>query len=84
MWFDQIVSCGLVDVKAVSVESELQKPVDINKEVSGIVETFGGIFERDMVKLDLESGGEISEAILTLENQATQAGDWVEAPRTVA
>jgi len=70
-------------VKAVSVESELQKPVDINEEVSGIVETFGDIFERSMVKLDLEcaSGGEISEAILTLENDATQAGEWLKAPR---
>ena len=34
-----------------------------------------------MVKLDLGSGGEISEAILTLENYATEAGDWLEAPR---
>ena len=80
-WFDQIVACGLTDVKAVSVESELQKPVDINEEVSKIVETFGDIFERSMVKLDLKSGGEISEAILALENHATQAGDWQKAPR---
>ena len=80
-WFDQIVACGLTDVKAVSVESELQKPVDINEEVSEIVETFGDIFERGMIKLDLKSGGEISEAILALENHATQAGDWLKAPR---
>ena len=80
-WFDQIVACGLTDVKAVSVESELQKPVDINEEVSGIVETFGDIFERSMVKLDLESGGDISEAILALENHASQAGDCLKAPR---
>ena len=79
-WFDQIIACGLIDVKAVSVESELQKPVDINEEVSGIVESFGDIFERSMAKLDLESGGEISEAILALENHAAQAGDWLEAP----
>ena len=68
-------------MKAVSVESELRKPVDINEEVSKIVETFGDIFERSMVKLDLESGGEISDAILALENHATQAGDWQKAPR---
>ena len=80
-WFDQIVACGLTDVKAVSVEGELQKPVDIDEEVPRIVETFGDIFERSMVKLDLGSGGEISEAILTLENHATQAGDWQKAPR---
>jgi lipoate-protein ligase B len=83
-WFDQIVSCGLSDVKAASVECKLQKSVDINEEVSGIVETFGDIFERSMEKLDLESGGEISEAIIALENDATQAGDWLEAPRAVA
>ena len=50
------------------MESELQKPVDIHEEVSEIVETLGDIFERRMVKLDFGSGGEISEAILTLEN----------------
>jgi len=83
LWFDQIVACGLIDVKAASVESELQKPVDIKEEVSGIVETFGDIFERSMVKMDLESGGEISEAILALENHATQAGGWLEAPRVM-
>ena len=83
-WFDQIVSCGLVDVKAVSVECKLQEPVDINKEVLGIVKTFGDTFERRMVKLDLDAGGEVSEAILALENDAEQAGKWLEAPRTVA
>ena len=82
-WFNQIVSCGLVDVKAVSVESKLHKPVDINKEVLGIVETFGDVFERSMVKLDLETGEEISDAILALENDAEQAGEWLGAPRTV-
>ena len=82
-WFEQIVACGLIDVKAVSVESELQKPVSIDEEVSGIIETFGDIFERSMGKLDLESGGEISEAILALENHASQAGDWLEVPKVV-
>jgi hypothetical protein len=70
-------------VKAVSVESKVQKPVDINEEVLGIVETFGDIFERSMTKLDLKSGGEISEGILALEDHATQAGDWPETPRVV-
>ena len=82
-WFEQIVACGLIDVKAVSVESELQKPVSIDEEISGIIETFGDIFERSMGKLDLESGGEISEAILALENHASQAGDWLEVPKVV-
>lgn len=82
-WFDQIVACGLVDVNAVSVEIKLQKPVDVNKEVSGIIETFGDIFDRSMVKLNLEAGGEISQAILALENDAEQAGDWPVAPRAV-
>ena len=63
------------------MESELQKPVDIHEEVSEIVETLGDIFERRMVKLDFGSGGEISEAILTLENYATEAGGWLEVPR---
>ena len=82
-WFDQIISCGLVDVKAASVETKLQKPIDMNKEVSGIVEIFGDTFERSMVRLDLEEGGEISQAILALENEAEQAGEWPVVPRAV-
>ena len=38
----QIGRHGLIDMKAVSLESELQKLVDIY-EVSGIVETFSSI-----------------------------------------
>ncbi|KAF8816456.1 chloroplast lipoate protein ligase [Phlegmacium glaucopus] len=82
-WFDQIVACGLIDVKAVSVETKLQKPVDVNKEVSGIIETFGDIFNRRMVRLDLEAGGEIEQAILALEKDAEQGRDWPVAPRAV-
>ena len=83
-WFDQIISCGLIDVKAVSIESKLQKSIDIDKEVSGIIEAFGDVFKRDMVKLDLKVGEEISQAILALEIDAEQAGEWPVAPKTVA
>lgn len=82
-WFDQIISCGLVGVNAVSVETKLEKPVDIDKEASGIIELFGNIFERRMVKLDSVAGGELSQAIMTLENDAEQAGEWLVAPRAV-
>lgn len=82
-WFDQIVACGLVDVKAGSVETKVQRLVDVEGEVGGIVDAFGDIFERRMTKLDLEGGGEILEAVLELERDAEQAGDWPVEPRKV-
>ena len=83
-WFDHIISCGLNGVEAVSVESELKKPVNIHKEIPGIIEAFGDFFGRSMEQLDLKTGGEIPEAVLALENHATQAGDWSKAPKTLA
>jgi len=77
------VACGLLDVKAGSVETKVQRLVNVEGEVGGIVDAFGDIFERRMTKLDLEGGGDILEAVLELERDAEQAGDWPVEPRKV-
>lgn len=79
-WFNEIVACGLDDVKAGSIESKLGKAVDFNQEVSGIISQFGKFFGRQMVKLDPREHGEIGEAIVALEKEAEAAGPWCSGP----
>lgn len=80
-WFDRIVACGLDDVRAGSMASKLGRPVDVGGEIRRLVQQFGNIFERNMVKMDVENTGEIGDAILELEKEAEAAGDWLEEPQ---
>ncbi|KDR85284.1 hypothetical protein GALMADRAFT_234058 [Galerina marginata CBS 339.88] len=81
-WFDKIVACGLDDVSAGSIESELRRSIVVEKEIPGLVTQFGNIFQRDMTQMDLENQGEIGEAIIALEKEAAQAGSWLTHPRS--
>ncbi|KAL1659504.1 hypothetical protein GGF50DRAFT_107482 [Schizophyllum commune] len=80
-WFDQVVACGLEDVKAVSISSATGKDVSVDEEIPGLVSRFGQLYERDMVALDAPKEGEIGEAILALEEEAHSLGSWASAPR---
>ncbi|KAF5312633.1 hypothetical protein D9619_002958 [Psilocybe cf. subviscida] len=79
-WFNKIVACGLDDVHAGSIESKNLQPVDLADEIPGLVAQFGGHFDRNMVKLDLEQEGDIGKAMADLEREAEEAGDWKTAP----
>jgi len=70
-WFDEIVACGLVDVKAASVESATGKKVDVGTEVPGVVDRFGRVMERQMVPLEMGSG-ELAELVYTLEKETRE------------
>ncbi|KAJ3507452.1 hypothetical protein NLJ89_g6298 [Agrocybe chaxingu] len=83
-WFNQIVACGLDDVRAGSIESKLQKPIRLEDEILGLVAQFGKAFEREMVSLDLERTGQIGEAIQKLEEEAEKAGSWLAKPESQA
>lgn len=82
-WFDNVVACGLADVKATSIEGRSQSPsgdaVSVGGEVAGIVDTFGRIFGRDMERLELKQG-EVAEAILELEDLARKRESDSPAP----
>jgi len=82
-WFDNVVACGLADVKATSIEGRSQSPsgdpVSVEGEVAGIVDTFGRIFGRDMERLELKQG-EVAEAILELEDLARKRESDSPAP----
>lgn len=65
-WFDEIVACGLADVKAASIEHATGKKLDVEGEVAGIVKRFGQVMERQMVPLEVGTG-ELGELVRTLE-----------------
>lgn len=65
-WFDEIVACGLADVKAASIEGATGKKLDVEGEVPGIVKRFGQVMERRMVPLEVGTG-ELGELVYALE-----------------
>jgi lipoate-protein ligase B len=65
-WFDEIVACGLEDVKAASIEGATGKKLDVEGEVPGIVKRFGQVMERQMVPLEVGTG-ELGEIVYTVE-----------------
>lgn len=72
-WFDQIVACGLAEVKAGSVEvAKGGKEVDVEGEIAGLVSRFGRVFGREVVAMDLNGEGEMGEAILALEEELAE------------
>jgi lipoyl(octanoyl) transferase len=79
-WFGQVVACGLADVKAGCITEAKGKNVRVEDVVPGIVDAFGTLYGRDMVKLYPQNAGELGEAILALEENALAAGEWLRAP----
>ena len=58
-WFDQVVGCGLADVKVGHNKSAICKPVQVDGVAKGVVAAFGAIYEKDTEKLDVESAGKM-------------------------
>ncbi|KAJ3575919.1 hypothetical protein NP233_g792 [Leucocoprinus birnbaumii] len=80
-WFDQIIACGLNDVKAGSVESATSKSVDMAEEFTRVIDAFGRAYDREMVALVPEMEAEIGEAILATEAEALLDGSWAKRPQ---
>jgi len=79
-WFDRIVACGLEGVKAVSVETAKREEVSVSDEISGLAGRFGRLYERAVIRMELEHEGEIGDAIVAMEEEAIRAGSWPAAP----
>lgn len=84
-WFDQVVACGLTDVKAGCIadaanSGTARNHLTVGGEVDGLVTRFGRVYERKMEQLDMEEEGEIAVAIQAVEKEARLAGEWLEAP----
>ncbi|KAJ7168263.1 hypothetical protein C8R43DRAFT_1232029 [Mycena crocata] len=82
-WFDQVVACGLADVKAGSVETVLGEGVDIHGEIPGLLSQMGRMLERDFMPMHLADEGEVGEAIAAAEKDALGADDWAKAPTSM-
>ncbi|KAJ7684599.1 hypothetical protein DFH06DRAFT_1156096 [Mycena polygramma] len=81
LWFDQVVACGLADVRAGSVETVKGREIDIHEEIPGLVKRFGRMLKREIVPMNLAEEGEIGEAIAAAEANALKAGEWAKAPK---
>ncbi|KAH6916762.1 chloroplast lipoate protein ligase [Coprinopsis sp. MPI-PUGE-AT-0042] len=79
-WFDQIVACGLEDVRAGSIENATGKSISVEEEIPGLVQRFGRLYEREMVPLDVSLDSPVTSAILELEREAVAAGPWSKRP----
>ncbi|EJD04579.1 uncharacterized protein FOMMEDRAFT_19813 [Fomitiporia mediterranea MF3/22] len=73
-WFNTIVACGLADVKAGSIAGRsitaASAGITVPGQIPKLVETFGRVMERDLIKLDLSEGSQVSDAIARLEEEA--------------
>jgi len=49
-------------------------------EMPKLAQVFGGLFQREMIKLDVEEDSELSKAIKELETEAGQEGQWKRSP----
>ncbi|KAJ7090322.1 hypothetical protein B0H15DRAFT_922470 [Mycena belliarum] len=79
-WFEQVVACGLADVKAGSVETATDKQVDIHGEIPGLLSRFGRMLEREFAPANLANEGAVGEAIATAEANALKEGEWARTP----
>ena len=84
-WFDTVIACGLADVKAGSIAGRSTKvaesDVTVAGQIPGIVQRFGNLMGRSMVKLDLSEDSEVSEAIAELEERSQKLQLDNPAPR---
>ncbi|THG95708.1 hypothetical protein EW145_g7911 [Phellinidium pouzarii] len=88
-WFDRIVACGLADVKAGAIagrSTRVQEATDagaaagVRGEVAGVVDVFGRVMGREMVRLDVSEGDEVTAEIVRLEESAREMQRRTPAP----
>ncbi|KIM32960.1 hypothetical protein M408DRAFT_14532 [Serendipita vermifera MAFF 305830] len=87
-WFDQVIACGLADVKAASVQSVREKldgkspSLDMQEEKRVLAKMYGDTYGKEIRELQKEDG-EIWEAVQEMEEIAAKAGEWHSAPSRV-
>lgn len=89
-WFNQVVACGLVDVKATSISqavaelapsgSKAESGVTVLGEMERTLRIFADLMERDVKKLEDSPDDELLSAVTALEDVAAKAGDWARHP----
>jgi len=81
LWFDQVIACGLADVRAASVQSVQrgEGTIDMMKEKKLLAELFGEMYGKEIRELG-ERDGEIWDAVKEMEVVADKAGEWLKLP----
>jgi len=79
-WFNQVVACGLADVKAECMENAMGESITVDEVFPPLVETFGRIYGKDMEEMDPDREGEIGELIRELDEEAIAMGEWTKEP----
>ncbi|KAF9056465.1 lipoyltransferase [Panaeolus papilionaceus] len=79
-WFNQIVACGLDNVKAGSIQSCLNNPTTVAAEHRNIIHHFGEAFGRDMLPFNPTVHSEIGQIVAKLERSAEEADTWPTSP----
>lgn len=79
-WFDQIIACGLNNVKAGSIEESINCKISMDDELERVVRSFGRAYGREMVMLEPHKEGEMGQAISAMEVEASLRGPWPKQP----
>jgi lipoyl(octanoyl) transferase 2 len=79
-WFEQVVACGLTDVKPGCIADAGKCEASVPDCYPGLVRELSRAFERDMKPLIEESEPEIVQLIAEMNEEAIKAGDWPKAP----
>ncbi|KAG9055372.1 hypothetical protein FS842_002394 [Serendipita sp. 407] len=84
-WFNQVVACGLADVRAASIQSAKEKSnekgqeLDILQERKVLAKMYGEVYGTGIEPLSPQQE-EIWDAVKEVEEIANKAGDWPRAP----
>lgn len=79
-WFDQVVACGLADVRAGCIEEAAAPETVVDKDIESLIPVLARVFQRDVVKLDAGRDGPLEEAVREMEAEAIESGPWLDAP----
>jgi lipoyl(octanoyl) transferase 2 len=73
-WFNQVVACGLADVKAGCVVDAVGRQVSVQEDLEALLGTVSRVFDREVVLLDITQTGQLEDAIRELEATAEHLG----------
>ncbi|KIJ42414.1 hypothetical protein M422DRAFT_171237, partial [Sphaerobolus stellatus SS14] len=79
-WFDQVVACGLTDVKAACISEAAGRDVSVQDDLTAFIPVISRVFDRELLALDLSQEGTVELSIRELEQEAEQCKPWPTTP----
>lgn len=79
-WFQQVIACGLPDVRAVSLSGEAGKVLDLQASIPSLISHVESHFNISSTRLTSEEDREIFDMIQDVERDADRAGKWAVRP----